>query len=421
MGLPKVSTSTKLIGEYRRLIPKDQYRDILRFSKKLKKNLRVVHINATPKGGGVSEILKSLVPLMQGVGINAEWYVVPPKEEFFEVTKSIHNALQGKRGKFFTNDKKKIYLSHNRTIARLMQKIKADIWIIHDPQPLAVVNYLKHNSSPMIARMHIDTSHPNKDMWNFVGPILNKYDRVIVTMPEFVPPDFPRDKIKIFYPAIDPLTEKNKKMRIETAELILEGFGVNITKPLLVQVSRFDPWKDPLGVIDAYYKAKNKIPDLQLAFIGLMIATDDPEAVRIFEKVKRYAKGDPDIFLFSDPAQIKALSVSTFVNAFQTAADVVVQKSIREGFGLVVTEAMWKSKPVVGGNVGGIKHQVVDGESGFLVNSSDEAAGRIVELFNNIEFNKKMGRKAKKRVRENFLMPRLLLDYLKLFDELSSG
>jgi glycosyltransferase involved in cell wall biosynthesis len=186
----------------------------------------------------------------------------------------------------------------------------------------------------------------------------------------------------------------------------------------VVQVARFDPWKDPIGVVDAFYKAKNKIPDLQLAFLGLMIASDDPEAMRVFKKVQRYAKGDPDIFLFAHLDQIKDYSISTFVSAFQTSADVIMAKSIREGFGLVVTEAMWKGKPVIGGNVGGIKRQIVDGKSGFLVNSSDEAADRIVELLQDPARNKKMGVAARRRVRENFLMPRLLLDYLKLFEEL---
>jgi len=419
MNLQPVEITSPPFDAYKQFIPEEQYEGCKKVSKKFK-GLRVAHINATAQGGGVAEILQSLVGLMNGVGLYADWYIMPQPENpiFFEITKSFHNALQGKKGRFLTENNRKIYIDHNIATAKLMDEVKPDIWIVHDPQPLASINYLKDKKSRKIVRIHIDTSHPNKEAWDFIGPILKKYDRAIFTMPEFVSPDIPKEKVKIFYPAIDPLAEKNRKLSIQAAELILERMGINITKPLMVQVARFDPWKDPLGVIDAYYKAKNDIPDLQLAFLGLMIATDDPEAIRIFEKVKRYAKGDPDIFLFADVSEIKSLSVSTFVNAFQTAADVVLQKSIREGFGLVVTEAMWKGKPVIGGNVGGIKHQIVDGKSGFLVNSSDEAAERIVYLFNNPKLGNKMGIAARKRVRENFLMPRLLLDYLKLFEEL---
>ena len=417
--LQKVKLSPRALKDYKGIIPDEQYNACQKIAKKLK-GLKVAHINATAQGGGVAEILSSLVPLMNGVGIKAEWLVMPsPKDPaFFEVTKGMHNTLQGKGGNFMTPERKRIYLNHNRFNAKFMDAVKPDIWVVHDPQPLAAIYLLKDKKSKKIARIHIDTSHPNKGTWDFVGPMAKKYDRVIFTMEEFVSPDFPKDKVRIFYPAIDPLSQKNIKMSVSTAELILENMGINITKPLVTQIARFDPWKDPIGVVDAFYKAKNKFPDLQLALLGLMIASDDPEAMRIFRKVRRYAKGDPDIYLFSHLDQIKDYSISTFVNAFQTSSDVILAKSIREGFGLVVTEAMWKGKPVIGGNVGGIKHQIVDGKSGFLVDSSDEAADRIIELLKDPAKSKKMGMAARKRVRENFLMPRLLLDYMKLFDEL---
>ena len=417
--LQKVKLSPQSLGDYKGVIPEEQYKSCQKISRKLK-GLKVAHINATAQGGGVAEILSSLVPLMNGVGMKAEWYVMPPPRDpaFFEVTKGMHNTLQGKPGNFLTEERRKIYIDHNRFTAKFMDGIKPDIWVVHDPQPLATIDFLKEKKSKKVSRIHIDTSHPNKGTWNFIGPIAKKYDRSIFTMEEFVSPDFAKDKVRIFYPAIDSLSEKNRKMSAAAAELIVENMGINITKPFVVQVARFDPWKDPIGVVDAFYRAKNKIPDLQLAFLGLMIASDDPEAMRVFKKVQRYAKGDPDIFLFAHLDQIKDYSISTFVSAFQTSADVIMAKSIREGFGLVVTEAMWKGKPVIGGNVGGIKRQIVDGKSGFLVNSSDEAADRIVELLQDPARNKKMGVAARRRVRENFLMPRLLLDYLKLFEEL---
>lgn len=417
--LPKVDIKEQSLDAYRHLIPKEQYKEIIGISQKMK-GLRVVHVNATAQGGGVAEILSSLVPMMKGVGLKADWHIIPPPndQEFFEITKSFHNALQGKPGSFLGDRVKEIYLSHNKVIAKMMDDIDTDVWVVHDPQPIAAVNYIKKDSARMVARFHIDTSHPNKELRDFMAPLLQKYDRAIFTLPEFVPQDISKEKIKIFYPAIDPISEKNMEMKVESAELILEEMGINIAKPLVVQVARFDPWKDPIGVIDAYYKAKNEIPDLQIAFLGLRIANDDPEAMRIFEKVKRYAKGDPDIFLFADPSEIKAPSISSFVSAFQTGADVVIQKSAKEGFGLSVTEAMWKGRPVIGGNVGGIKAQIIDGESGFLVNSNDEAAERIVRIIKDPKLSKSLGKAARERVRENFLMPRLLLDYLKLFEEL---
>ena len=210
-------------------------------------------------------------------------------------------------------------------------------------------------------------------------------------------------------------------MDISEAKEILETFGINTNKLLITQVSRFDPWKDPLGVVRAYHLAKKKIPELQIAFVGLFLASDDPEGIQVFKQVKKQARGDPDIFLFSDPAQLGNLSVDKFVNAFQTASDVILQKSVREGFGLTVAEAMWKGKAVIGGNVGGIKLQIKDGKNGFLVSSPEEAAQRVVELLRNPKLREKLGKEARATVRKKFLIPRLLRDYLKLFKEMLKG
>jgi len=252
---------------------------------------------------------------------------------------------------------------------------------------------------------------------NFIKPYIELYPYLIFSIPEFVPRDIFWKNISIFTPTIDPLNEKNRKMPLQTALNIINRFGLNVHKPLLVQVSRFDIWKDPLGVIDAYRLAKKKIPDLQLAYCGLLLANDDPEAKMIYKKVKKYAKDDPHIFAF---IQLRGVNVSNdlFVNAFQTAADVIIQKSTKEGFGLVVTEAMWKGKPVIGGDVGGIKYQIQNSKNGFLVNSPVEAAKRIVELIKNKRKRIKMGKAARRTVRRKFLLPRLIDDYLKLFTKI---
>jgi trehalose synthase len=301
--------------------------------------------------------------------------------------------------------------------AKLMQDMKADVWIIHDPQPVGLIPYMP-NFHPSIWRVHIDTSHPNKDAWEFINPFMRMYDRIVFTCEDFIGPHLPKEKVRVFPPAIDPLTIKNSPLSLDSAKDIVKSFNIDLDRPLVIQVARFDPWKDPLGVVEAYRIAKKKIPGLQLAFLGLFLAKDDPEAMKIFNKVQKYTKNDPDIFLFSDPAQIGSLRVDTFVNAFQTAATVILQKSIREGFGLTVSEAMWKGQPVIGGKVGGIKLQIKEGKNGFLVSSPKQTAKRIIQLIENPQLAEKLGRAAKETVREKFLMPRLLRDYLKLFQEL---
>lgn len=413
--LPLVKTPIQKLEDYRGTISNRLFREIQELSKDLK-GLEVNMINSTPRGGGVAEVLKSLIPLMKGVGLRTNWYVIPPGRKFFHLTKEIHNALQGKEYSL-SFQSRRLYQRRTEQSAELMLDMKSDIWVLHDPQPVGIIHYLP-NFHPSISHIHIDTSNPNEEARNFIEPFLVMYDRVIFSSKEFVFPSFPKQKIKIFPPAIDSLTEKNKTLPVSQAKAILESFGINTKKPLISQVSRFDPWKDPLGVIQAYYLAKKKIPDLQLALVGLFLAYDDPEAIKVFKEVEKETKGNPDIFLFSNPDQLGSLRVDRFVNACQTASDVVLQKSIREGFGLSVTEAMWKRKPVIGGRVGGIKLQIENGKNGFLVSTPEEAAKKIVRLIKNPELSKRLGEAGHQTVKEKFLMPRLLRDYLKLFKEL---
>jgi len=412
--LPLVKTQIQKLKEYKGIISDKLFGEVERLSKNFK-GLKVNLVNSTPRGGGVAEILKSLVPLMKGVGIEAEWYTIPPREDFFKITKEIHNALQGKEYAFPFWHRVR-YLQHIEKIAFLMKNMKADIWVIHDSQPASVILYLP-NFHPSICHLHIDLTSPNPEAWNFFVGSFRMYDKIILTSKEFIKKEI-KEKTMIFPPAIDPLMEKNQPLELEKARRILESFGIDVKKPLISQISRFDPWKDPLGVIEAYRLAKKKIPNLQLALVGLFLARDDPEAMKIFKRVEREVRGMPDIFLFSNPDQIGSLKVDTFVNAFQVVSDVILQKSIREGFGMTVAEAMWKGKAVIGGNVGGIKLQIENGKNGFLVSNSKEAAKRIVQLIKNPQLVEKLGEAARETTREKFLMPRLLRDYLKLFKEL---
>ncbi len=412
--LPLVKTQIQKLEGYQGIISNELLEEIKNLAKDFK-GLKVKMVNSTPRGGGVAEVLKSLVPLMKGVGLRTEWYTISPGENFFKITKEIHNALQGKEYPFPLRHQVK-YLQHVERIAFLMRDMKADIWVIHDPQPAGVILYLPH-FHPSICRLHIDLTSPNPEAWNFFAGTFRMYDKIVLTSREFVQKEI-KEKTVTFPPAIDPLMDKNKLLELKKAKMILESFGIDTEKPLISQISRFDPWKDPLGVIEAFKLAKKKIPNLQLALVGLFLARDDPEAMKIFKEVEREARGMPDIFLFSNPDRIGSLKVDTFVNAFQVVSGVILQKSIREGFGMTVAEAMWKGKAVIGGKVGGIKLQIEDGKNGFWVSTPKEAAKRIIQLIKNPELREKLGTVAKETVREKFLMPRLLRDYLKLFKEL---
>jgi len=290
--------------------------------------------------------------------------------------------------------------------------MKADIWIIHDPQPAGVIQYLP-NFHPSVCRLHIDLTSPNLETWRFIRGFLGMYDLIIVSSKKFIKPEI-KNKTVVIPPAINPLTLKNQALDLKSAQEILTSFGIDVKKPLISQVSRFDPWKRPLEVIEAYKIAKRKIPHLQLALVGFFLAQDDPEALSIFKKVKKKAEGDPDIFLFADVNLLGSLKVDIFVNAIQVASDIILQNSSREGFGLSVTEAMWKGKVVIGGKAEGLKTQIKNGETGFLVSSPKEMARKIVQLIQNPQLARKIGKKAHLSVKKNFLITRLLKDYLNL-------
>jgi trehalose synthase len=412
--LQRVNLGSKSLGDYRSVVPRALYDEILELSERLK-GARVLHVNATAFGGGVAEILYTLVPLMRDAGLDTEWGVMFGAEPFFNVTKGFHNALQG-ADYDLTVEARAIYEEYNRESANALARSgeEWDIMFIHDPQPAL----LKHFSGGLsektkwIWRCHIDTSTPNRAVLDYLWPHITDYDAQVYTMREYTPPDVELPGLTIIPPAIDPLAPKNMALAAEDARYIVGQFGVDTERPFLLQVSRFDPWKDPLGVIDAYRMVKEEVPEVQLVLVGSM-AHDDPEGWDYWYQTVNYADGDKDIFLFSNLTNVGAIEV----NAFQSLADVVIQKSIREGFGLVVTEALWKARPLVATRVGGIPMQV-EGGGGFLVDNVPEAAAACTKLLKDPEFAYQMGRRGKEHVREHYLTPRLLRDDLKLFAKL---
>ena len=374
----------------------------------------LVNVNSTSFGGGVSEILHRLVPLIKDVGMDAEWKVAMGDKEFFNVTKTFHNALQGGE-MLLTEEMEKIYLRRNEFNSTLLS-LDYDYIVIHDPQPLALIKYIEERRGRWIWRCHIDLSQPNKEFWNFLEPFFANYDAFIFSLKEYVKSPLEKRNVAIISPSIDPLSDKNKPLPEERIQSILERYNVDAERPILTQVARFDPWKDPLGVIDVYRKVKRKVPEVQLLLITSM-APDDPEGWTYYERTARHAGEDYDIHLLTDIIGVGDLEV----NAFQKSSNVVLLKSISEGFGMTVTEALWKEVPVVGGNVGGIPLQVINGETGFLVNTVEEAAEKTLYLLKHPEEAKRMGKKGKNHVKANFLITKHLKDYLKLFLSLTHG
>ena len=381
------------------------------------RGLRFVHANSTAAGGGVAEILQSLVPLMNAFGVATERVVISPTEpRFFQVTKRIHNLLQGAEGSL-SEEELAVYYGCLEAVAADIRarELAAEVWFFHDPQLLPLASMLprvKEEGRYWVC--HIDLTAPNPGVMAELAPLAGHYDGLAFSLPEFVAEELKGlAPVYITPPAIDPLTAKNRPMELGTAQGIAAAMGIDTARPLVTQVSRFDYWKDPWGVMDAYRQARRSVPGLQLALLGLSQAADDPEAVEVLNSVVEYAGGDPDIHAYFYPTDLPD-SIDRIVNAFQTVSLVALQKSTREGFGLTVAEAMGKGRAVIGGNAGGIRAQIEDGVNGYLVDSAEECGRRLVELLENGELRERMGQAAQARVRERFLLPRLALDYLRV-------
>ncbi|HEY75585.1 MAG TPA: glycosyltransferase [Thermoflexia bacterium] len=414
--LQRVDVEEKRLDDYHPIVGEEVIAEIRCLAEPLR-SARVVHVNATAYGGGVAEILQTLVPLMRDLGMEAEWQVIEGSDAFFNVTKACHNGLQG-MDLPFTDEMKAVWRRYNeRNAARFEGEY--DFVIVHDPQPAGLRYYQGDGAGDRprwIWRCHIDTSHPNPAYWDFFVPYLTLYDAGVFTMEQYVGPGLTFRHLAIIPPTIDPLSPKNRPMEPDRARGIVARFGVDVDRPLITQVSRFDPWKDPLGVIDAYRIVKREVPEVQLALVGSM-ASDDPEGWTFLDRTIRHAGEDFDIHILHNFHGVGPVEVG----AFQTVSDVIVQKSIREGFGLVVAEALWKGKPVIGGNAGGIPLQVIDGQTGFLVDSVKACADRILYLLRHPEESARMGAAGKEHVRRNFLITRHLRDYLALFRRLTEA
>jgi trehalose synthase len=409
--LQEVALGHKTLTDYTHIVGKELTEQIRQLAEPLK-GKRVLHVSATAFGGGVSEILYTMVPLMRDVGLDAHWHVIFGKEEFFNATKLLHNSLQGAE-ETLSDEQWEIFDEINQINAEGLQG-EWDVIIVHDPQPIGLLRGAKAKSAHWIWRCHIDLSTPNPAPIGRLLPMIEEYDASVWHLEDYVPNGMGehREDVRIIPPAIDPLSPKNMAFSPEDAAFVCRQFGIDVDRPLITQVSRFDPWKDPIGVIDAYREITEQVPEAQLAMVGSM-ATDDPEGMEYFQKTFEYADGDEDIKILSNLNNVGAIEV----NAFQSQSDICLQKSIREGFGLTVTEALWKGRPTVAGNVGGIPLQIEDGVSGFLVDSPSQCAERCLEILRDPGLGKQLGREGKEHARRMFLTPRLLRDWLNLIDD----
>jgi len=393
------------LDDYREIVPKGTIDFLERLAEKVT-GRKILHINSTKLGGGVAEMLNSQIPLLKDLGIDAQWQIISGTEAFFNVTKSFHNALQG-QDQHLSQQMLQDYLEVNRENTQRLS-FDADYVVIHDPQPAALIES-RPSQGKWVWRCHIDISRPQWKVWSFLKQFVVKYDAAIFSLPRFAQ-RLPIPQFLIF-PSIDPLSDKNRDLSPREQSQILSRLNVPTNKPILLQVSRFDRFKDPSGVIQTYRLVK-KYHDLQLVLAGGG-ATDDPEGETVLSEVREAARDDPDIHILLLPPD-----ANLEINALQRAATIVLQKSLREGFGLTVAEAMWKGKPVIGGSAGGITVQLVYGVTGFTVNSVEVAAFRIHYLLDNPEVMTKIGKNAREYVRQNFLITRDLGDWLALMSYL---
>jgi trehalose synthase len=395
------------LESFRHIVPDKTLAEVYARARKLY-GKHIVHINSTYQGGGVAEILYSLVQLMNDVGIKTGWRILHGSPDFFDITKKFHNALQG-ADLNLSDMKKRIYLQVNENFAKFTH-LDHDCVIVHDPQPLPIIrSYVK--KQPWIWRCHIDLTDPHAELWDFLKGYLLKYDQIVVSSKRYFKPNLPIDQ-RLMFPAINPLNLKNKELPEKTVLKYIKKAGIPTDKPLITQVSRLDPWKDPEGVIDVFALVKEKV-DCRLVFC-YNLASDDPEGLQMYAKVERKAnkflkKGDIVFVLGNN---------DILVNSVQRFSDVIIQKSTKEGFCLAVTEGLWKGKPVVASNVGGIPGQIEDGRDGFLLEPKDIRgfADRIVHLLKNPKEAEHLGKNAIETVREKFLITRLVSDYLDMLN-----
>ena len=395
MSIPKLS-------DYKEVVGRDVVGELYTLASHVG-NRSVKMVNSTAVGGGVAEMLHRVVPLLNELGIETKWEVIKGGADFFDITKAFHNALQGKED-HFEQDLFDTYLAYNEMNYRQMS-FEEDLIVIHDPQPASLIKWQKKRKNKWVWRCHIDMSHPNRQVWDFLRAYVELYDGAIFSSPLFSPQlNIPQYR---FYPAIDPLADKNRELDGDYVDSVMEKYEIPRDKPIVTQISRYDPWKDPVGVIEAFKMARRHV-DCRLLLVGDK-AADDPEAEEILTQVKAAAGDDPDIKII-----FLTHSIPTEINSFQRASDIVLQKSIREGFALTVSEALWKYRPVIGGAVGGIPAQIIHGYTGMLVHSAEGASIQIRSLLQQPKLAKRLGESGHQRVKDEFLITKLLKRYLLL-------
>ena len=397
------------LENFRHIVPDETLAEIYARARKLY-GKHIVHINSTYQGGGVAEILYSLVLLMNDVGIDTGWRILHGSPDFFDVTKKFHNALQG-ASLNLSEMKKRLYLQVNENFSKFTH-LYHDCVIVHDPQPLPIIRSYRKRQ-PWIWRCHIDLTDPHSDLWDFLKGFLLKYDQIVVSSEKYFKQDLPIEQ-RLMCPAINPLALKNKELPEKTILKYVRKAGIPTDKPVITQVSRLDPWKDPEGVLDVFALVKEKV-DCRLVFC-YNLAADDPEGMQMFAKVQRKANK----FLKNGDVLFVLGNNDILVNSIQRFSSCIIQKSIKEGFCLSVTEALWKGKPVVASNVGGIPGQIQDGQNGFLLEPKDTPgfANRIIYLLKNPSEGQNLGQNAREIVRQKFLITRLLSDYLDMLNSI---
>jgi trehalose synthase len=403
---------TNSLSSYGCIVGKQQIDEIHAEAKKLS-GKHITCVNSTFQGGGVAEILNSIVPMFDQVGVDFGWRILHGTPDFFTITKKFHNSLQGDPINL-SRRKKEIYFETNRRFSTFTHLEKHDLVIIHDPQPLPLISFYK-KTQPWIFRCHIDISNPNKEVWDYLKGFIQKYDHFVVSLPEYKKDDLNMPQT-VIHPAIDPLTAKNKPVSETKINKYLEKFGIDCEKPMISQVSRFDPWKDPIGVVKVFERVRKKT-SCQLVLLG-QFATDDPEGHKILMSLQKKVDKSP----FKHDIKLLVVDNAFLVNCLQRASAVVIQKSLKEGFGLTVTEALYKGTPVVASKVGGIPLQVIDGENGFLHSPHDlnGFSNSIIKLLKDENLRATMGKAGKEHVKKNFLITRLMLDWLHLMNNVLS-
>jgi trehalose synthase len=413
-----IALSSKAVADYESIVGAEALAELHSLARPLR-GLRVLHLSVAAFGTAVADTLSSLVPLMTDLGLPSQWQVLRPAHEFIAVNKAMYDALAGV-GAGWNADVEAVWHEYTAMNAELFAE-EFDFVVVHDPQPVGILTTFterrgRRPSGRWVWHCHLDLSEAQPDVWRLMQRYCHAYDALAFDLKEYVPHDVDAPIMTVIEPAIDPLGPKNMELAPETVTAMLEGYGLDPTRPIVCQISPFDRWHDPVGLIEAYASAAKQVPGLQLALVATYLA-EDPEMRGYYEQVARRAEAHPDIFVLSSHSSLRGLG-NVELNAFQRAALTTAQRSIRKGFWVMVSDVLWKERPVVANPLGGIPRQVIDGETGYLARTTEQFAQRIVELYQQPDLAARLGRAGHQHVRANFLITRYLRDYLRLFQRM---